>query len=510
MSLTFEGKPLKDDTLEKATESYVNIRTNRKISTIGRKDFTYIDLYDYTQNGNYIFDHSVKICGTHDDIAMFLDENQLDYESSDEQPEKMESPKKTSVQTSVKTSSHPSVQAAVQPNVQAGVQPSSKTTSPNRILVRSAPGFRNVEKESGVSENEASENKGKETHGFFEGVTDAGKNVVGGLRKLIASANPAQRKQSPLRKTNVDDLSNKVEAMKIQDTTVKSPVRKIPVRNPVPTSNLAPVSQETQPKRDVTTTRIVPTRKAPAPKDTCRMDTAGTALLTYKDVHELTHDEIQKMCYFNLAHVESKYKVLNVKDGDTVDGAMEITLDTLREYRDYGSRPVQRQVTVIAKDAPDTKFIARIDIRVFGVDTAEHDTIQGQLAKYLFTELVERYNNNIYVKIVPGTHGKNKVVNTGHKIASGDYGRYLGEFYLDKDFRINISKLMVGKTYGSYGVIAEDYYGPSSEGNKSEYMKTLKTITKAEANRIDDIGFIQFLEENPKYEMVKEEWLLHA
>ncbi len=205
----------------------------------------------------------------------------------------------------------------------------------------------------------------------------------------------------------------------------------------------------------------------------------------YKNIHSLTKDEIDSLCYFHFSGVKSKLKVCGIKDGDTIEGIFEVNLENLTKVQDYGLRPIKHQSQILTENT-NAKFIVKKGLRLYGIDCAEHDTLQGQLAKYLLKELIERYNHNIYIKCV---HGPKQ---TGMNIGTGMYERILAELYLDENYTINITNFMEGKIYGKYGIICEPYQG----GSKSEYMKKLSKITKEEQNDIEHRGFPNIYEFN--------------
>ena len=203
--------------------------------------------------------------------------------------------------------------------------------------------------------------------------------------------------------------------------------------------------------------------RPPKKEETCKLNVSGSTFPKYKNVHDLQLNEIDQMCHFHFYGIKSPFKVLHVVDGDTLDGALEITLSELTEIRKYGKRPIREQVTVLTSNQ-DTKFIIRAKIRLIAYDGAEHDTLEGQIIKYLLEDVIKRCHNNIYIKCE---------LSTLNHSGMDKYGRILGSIYFDKECTKSITDKIVGKKYGEFGVIALPYSGDT----KSEYMKNLPKMS---------------------------------
>lgn len=202
---------------------------------------------------------------------------------------------------------------------------------------------------------------------------------------------------------------------------------------------------------------------------------------TKNSVHNISNEDINKITYFNLSGCTSELKVLDIIDGDTIDGIVHINFNQLTNSHKYGKHEKQSGSAAIMdkKHCDNDGFITRVRIRLYGINSAEKNTIQGQLAKYLLTEVIERYNNNIYIQFVSD---KNQ---TGCLIGSGMYNRFLGKIYIDSEYKIEITNFMINRVYGKYGLIAEEYHGEK----KSKYMTELDTINSDIIKEINNKGF---------------------
>lgn len=181
------------------------------------------------------------------------------------------------------------------------------------------------------------------------------------------------------------------------------------------------------------------------------------------DVRDLPEDEIKNICDFDLRGLQTWARVVNVKDGDTLDLCYFISSDFIEFTRKLSSRSkiAQRNGLVYTGGAStegETPFgyFTVSTCRLNGVDAMEHDTKQGQEAIRLFALELQKTNNIVWC----------------HFIKYEKYGRGLVELYKDSDMKEGINRFYIGKKHPLLGILYEEYGG----GAKSEYTKNLPKV----------------------------------
>jgi hypothetical protein len=139
--------------------------------------------------------------------------------------------------------------------------------------------------------------------------------------------------------------------------------------------------------------------------------------------------------------------VVNIIDGDT------LKLIIYRRPEDLGDLSRLKLTKKQRKQTVPVLYTCRIN----GIDAAEKNTPQGQMAKRLLEEKLKVQRVNLWVTVFPQ---KEK------------YGRTLISLHADATTSKCIYDDLIGTPFGDLGILIERYDG----GKKSDYMKQLPTI----------------------------------
>ncbi len=102
---------------------------------------------------------------------------------------------------------------------------------------------------------------------------------------------------------------------------------------------------------------------------------------------------------FSFSRMWLKAKVTNVVDGDTVDAAIEIPLEGLM------CASGKQICLVVGKGHP--MMIIKQRLRLYALDTAEKDTVEGQLAKKKSIEIYQETNHRVEILLLgTGARGR--------------------------------------------------------------------------------------------------------
>ncbi len=224
----------------------------------------------------------------------------------------------------------------------------------------------------------------------------------------------------------------------------------------------------------------------------CRRDSVGTTLFAPQtdDVEDIPANIISTMCPFEMDNLSGKARVIKVLDADTIEILFFVRISELAQERGKGrargrgdEKKKEMKVPVISSHH-QSGFFSLFKCRFYGVDAAEHNTMQGQLATLLLEDYLESLNNIIYVKV----------------LKFDKFGRLLIKLYSDKGYRnfINnkICELNVVEMADIYkkkrinyntdvllrddlGIIALEYFGDS----KDSRFKNLPLVKDGTINR---------------------------
>jgi hypothetical protein len=213
-------------------------------------------------------------------------------------------------------------------------------------------------------------------------------------------------------------------------------------------------------------------------------DVSGKNTILYApntdDIEKIPINLIDSLCPFNLFGLQTKCRITNVYDGDSIHVCAYIPLKFLytpkfyqHEYKSERRSSVDetknmsntahsKQVALVKSIKPTSEKIAEgglymvFDCRLLGVDAAEKNTAQGVRAAEVMKELYLRTNNIVYVRF--GYPDK--------------YGRMLIDVYSNSQYTDYLNDYLIRHPDPVLGVLATGYQG----GTKSDYMKNLPTL----------------------------------
>ena len=171
-------------------------------------------------------------------------------------------------------------------------------------------------------------------------------------------------------------------------------------------------------------------------ESTCEINTAGSALFIPQtdDVEDIPDSILNNICPFEISHLYGKAKVVNIKDGDTIDLLFFVRLSDLAKEREKGRAKGKGQLKkkemkypIVTKNH-ETGFFTVFACRVSGIDAAEHDTAQGQLCTLLMEDYIRSLGRIVYIKIDK----------------FDKYGRMMAEIFSDENFKNGINRKLVG------------------------------------------------------------------
>lgn len=148
----------------------------------------------------------------------------------------------------------------------------------------------------------------------------------------------------------------------------------------------------------------------------CDPKTVGSTLFipNSENVEDIPSHVVDRMCPFELSGIEGKAKVVRLKDADTLELLIYVKITEMSREKSKG-RSREKKVSLITNHH-QAGFFSIFVCRMDGIDAAEHNTAQGQLATLLLENYFESLNNIVYIKV----KGFDK------------YGRMLADVYSDR------------------------------------------------------------------------------
>jgi hypothetical protein len=191
----------------------------------------------------------------------------------------------------------------------------------------------------------------------------------------------------------------------------------------------------------------------------CNIYQMGKILISpdITDVDQLNRSDIDNMCPFSISGIKGKTLVGRVLDGDTFDILIRLDLGTLatRNYIKINKEFKLAQKALVSTG--DAHMFIHKNARWNGIDAAEHDTHEGQVAINIISRELRRLNYILYF----------------HAVNDDKYGRFLCDFYEDPEMNIDFKYHLLGKKDPITGnLIAIEYDGKE----KSAAMKGLQKI----------------------------------
>ena len=182
------------------------------------------------------------------------------------------------------------------------------------------------------------------------------------------------------------------------------------------------------------------------------------------DIDSIDPQKLSNLPEFSFSQMRLRGIITNVVDGDTVDAALSIPMDQLM----YASG--SQASIVIGKG--HQKFIIKLRLRLYGIDTAEKDTIEGQLAKKYSIDLYQKTQDRVEVLILgTGARGRNLALlypRSGRKSKVEKSAKSINDLilhYQPKDTQVGEKSITLGK-------LAIPYYGQTKDNGfrKSHHL----------------------------------------
>lgn len=165
-----------------------------------------------------------------------------------------------------------------------------------------------------------------------------------------------------------------------------------------------------------------------------------------KSLETKSHDlALKNLQQFTFKGIECYCEIIQVVDGDTISGLFDIPL------AEFVSRDYVRVENFYDVRSPLITF--KLRCRINGLDAAEKNTKEGQIAKMYTTQLL--MNKKLKCKLL----GEDK------------YGRQLIDIYIENDTMISTTAMMLNYKHKEYGSVYVKYDGKT----KSEKFKELTT-----------------------------------
>nr|QBK84785.1 MAG: uncharacterized protein LCDPAC01_02660 [Pithovirus LCDPAC01] len=172
---------------------------------------------------------------------------------------------------------------------------------------------------------------------------------------------------------------------------------------------------------------------------------------TASDISDVTDAEIKHLGDFDFKNIFTKARVIRVMDGDTIEIATLISMSELAKERKGHSVGMMIRHPRFFLGYGSHKFLFKLTLRLYGIDTAEKNTRQGQVAKALLMEKLRRLNNFVWVHMISQKQEK--------------FGRVLSILYEDCKKRKNLNEFLLEFSEETGYVVAKTYQG----GKKSVF-----------------------------------------
>jgi hypothetical protein len=168
------------------------------------------------------------------------------------------------------------------------------------------------------------------------------------------------------------------------------------------------------------------------------------------DVSDISFAACVNLGIFSIRHIPgvTKVRVTFIKDADTIEGVCQINSALLMEQ----SRPPFR-----LPNNSNFSMHAKINMRLMGVDFAEHNTAEGQYGIKRVKETIERNDYVVYIKTVDRAEM---------------YGRTLSYLFLDESCNDSscINTMFFNETYNGNPFV-EPYDGGTKSNKFKNYTK---------------------------------------
>lgn len=185
------------------------------------------------------------------------------------------------------------------------------------------------------------------------------------------------------------------------------------------------------------------------------------SMIEANDVEDVPTDVLSSLDVFSFSRISTKARVVKVIDGDTIDVAIILRPQELcvshwnRRDREMSCTQSARicgdnsayKSTMNLREFRDRKIkegiLMKLRLRLYGIDTAEKETVAGQRCKEWSILKYEELDNLVYVTLM-GTDAR---------------GRTLANIYECPESNRSINQLLIDHSDPSYGKLCIPYYG---------------------------------------------------
>jgi endonuclease YncB( thermonuclease family) len=191
------------------------------------------------------------------------------------------------------------------------------------------------------------------------------------------------------------------------------------------------------------------------------------SMIEANNVDDVPDDVLRSLDIFSFSRISTRAKVLNVVDGDTIDVAIILNPKELciSHWSRRDKKMIYTQSAQICGDNSAYKstmnvrefrerkinegILMKLRLRLYGIDTAEKETIPGQRCKEWSILKYNELNNIVYVTLM-GTDAR---------------GRTLANVYECSDANRSINQLLIEHIDPIYGKLCVPYYGETKDVN---------------------------------------------
>jgi hypothetical protein len=155
-------------------------------------------------------------------------------------------------------------------------------------------------------------------------------------------------------------------------------------------------------RREVITQGIV---KSGLNNTDIREDSPEFSVMRVPTMANITPDTMKRLCPFELTNLKCTAKLYQLTAMNNIELAVEIKLIDLATERPKGKNKDMKSPIITAQ--PDTTFITLFNCRLFDLETADKDTVQGQICTLLLEDYIRNTLESIvYIEIKGFENGK--------------------------------------------------------------------------------------------------------
>ena len=203
----------------------------------------------------------------------------------------------------------------------------------------------------------------------------------------------------------------------------------------------------------------------------------SVSMVKTNDIENVSDEVLSTLDTFSFSRINAKAKVLYVVDGDTIDVGLILSPKELcvSHWSRRNKQMCQTQLVRICGDSSDDNssnvnldggILMKLRLRLYGIDTAEKDTVQGQRCKDWSILKYNELNNIVYVTLM-GTDAR---------------GRTLANIYESPNSDRSINQLLIDHTDPFYGKLCVPYYGETKDADFTK--RTTETVKDSKEKEV--------------------------